>query len=148
MKKRRSSTSSSGSNREGEDLADIVSRAKTAPHQRIRGADDSIQYVMLTVEHYDAMRRAISACWGFAKMRSPNPKTKSIGEVCDQKVKIDLKRVRELQGWSKATLARESRVPAPTITRLEDEDNESGARLQTVFQLARALKVSIEMLLK
>jgi transcriptional regulator with XRE-family HTH domain len=56
-----------------------------------------------------------------------------------------LKRFRELAGWSQNELARRSGVPRPIVSELES-GKQKGLKVDTARRLARALGVSLDML--
>jgi DNA-binding XRE family transcriptional regulator len=127
-------------------LDDLLIRADQKPHDALKGNDGQTAYVVLTAEHYRALREALHESYSVAVALDPDAEFASMEEMRLRTAGADLAKARKAKGWTQARLARKTGVPQSQISRIER--NPDRTTIRTMRKLAKALGVDVRQLIK
>ena len=146
----RTSKSSTGKKRKKSSpsahLDDLLIAADQKTHDVLKGKDGRAAYVVLTADHFRALREALHESYAIAVALDPDAEFMSLEEMRLRTAGADLAKARKAKGWTQAKLAKKTGVPQSQISRIERNPDRTTVR--TLKRLAKALGVDVRQLIE
>lgn len=127
-------------------LDDLLIAAEQEPDKVLKGQDGRASHVLLTSDHYRAIRDALHEAFTVAVALDPDAEFMSLQEMKLRTAGADIAAARKARGWTQAQLARRTKVPQSQISRIER--NPDRTTIRTLKKLAKALGVDVRQLIK